>query len=161
MIRVKFVLALLSSMIFTMAYGGNKSVVVEYLDNTEKEFYMNLLKRIVINGNDLSLMGNDETTLETADISSIRKISFVSDEDSGISAIADTCEKLTVYLANEEALHVEVGTTGKIIRIFDTKGQIHHSAVLSDNTTEINISAFADGIYLLQYGNNIVKFIKQ
>lgn len=161
MIRIKLFLALWSSMIFAMAYGGNQSVVVEYLDNTEKEFYMNLLKKIVINGNDLSLMGNDETPLETADIDGIRKINFVSDADSDTNITTDTCEKLTVYLVNKEVLHVEVETIGKIIRIFDTKGQIHHSAILSENTAEINLSAFANGIYLLQYGNNIVKFIKQ
>lgn len=161
MCKLRFISFLLSCMIFSMAYGGNSSVSIEYLTGEEKDFYMNLLKKIEIKESCLSFIGNDCSVIESVDINSVRKISFVSPTGLGIgNDLSVDSGKLNVYMLDDNMLRIEMDTPGQIVRVFDTSGNIYYSEKLSDNTADINLSVLSSGIFLLQYGNSIVKFIK-
>ena len=47
------------------------------------------------------------------------------------------------------------------INLFDLSGKLLQSIPAQDHSTDINVSALQQGIYLLQVGEQVVKFIKQ
>ena len=47
------------------------------------------------------------------------------------------------------------------INLFDLSGKLLQSVLAQDNSTDINVSSLPQGIYLLQVGEQIIKFIKQ
>ena len=50
---------------------------------------------------------------------------------------------------------------GVKINLFDLNGKLLQSAIAQDSSTDINVSSLPPGLYLLQVGERVLKFIKQ
>ena len=58
-------------------------------------------------------------------------------------------------------LTVAGANKGVKINLFDMTGKLLQSTFAQENSTDINVSSLSGGLYLLQVGEQVVKFIKQ
>ena len=61
----------------------------------------------------------------------------------------------------QEMLYVDGINAGETIRIFSLDGQMLLASTAGNGTISLSVESLSNGVYLLQIGTEIVKFIKQ
>lgn len=142
------------------AFGEGYSIKIEYLDGSQQEFYSSLIQKITFDNNTLTVVGNDATELSSRAIDEVRKIDFTSQSASGIESETTGAKAARIFVYNNE-IHITGTTSGENVFIFDTNGRLHLIVKTTPDENIIGVSALQNGVYILKYGNQIVKFIKQ
>lgn len=106
-------------------------------------------------GDDLQLLSHDGMVLAQEPVMSIRKITFA--EASNPSSIENiTTTQILIYPNPTQDVLLINGIEAQNLRVFDLQGRL----LKTENGTQVNVSNFAEGTYLLQVGTQVVRFIK-
>ena len=153
--KLKFLLGivlLISGQLF--AQDESKLITVG-ADGNETEYALSDVQRIIFEDDAMTVLmksGSDE--------SGVTRVSFLL-VDSGIKNPV-TKSPVQVF-PNPVATYLTVTGIDKDMKInlFDLSGKLLQSVTAQDISADINVSSLQQGIYLLQVGNQVIKFVKQ
>lgn len=155
---MKKVIFILSSL-FAFHFVFASSLIVEALDGTTQVYDMAAVSKL-----DFTDLGNLNVvkangTAETKAISSTRKVVFLA-EDAPATVVAESssASALKIY-PNPAKNELTVEGASDDILIFSASGSLV-SRIKAEDRTVINVSSFADGIYVLRSGDSAVRVIK-
>ena len=145
---------------FSSILSAETSLFVEYLSDDESEFVMSVVGRIEIKDEVFRLVDVNGEVLASCNLYEVRKIVF---QESSVST--DDVDKSTIIVypnPTQDFLFVEGLIFNDVVRIFDLDGKLITMSE-SDNSGTVMLSVLnlPNGVYLLQVGVEIVKFIKQ
>ena len=104
----------------------------------------------------LQLIDKDGNVLAIEPIAEVKKITFsISNSETTTENVA--INSIVVYPnPTQDILHI-TGVTPQTLRVFDLQGRL----LITDNSTQVNVSNLNAGTYLLQVGTQVIRFIKQ
>jgi hypothetical protein len=92
----------------------------------------------------------------------IRRIVIFDDNEGNTVNTEDNLLSISVFPnPTQEMLYVDGINVGETIRIFSLDGQMLLSSTAGNGTISLSVESLSNGVYLLQIGTEIVKFIKQ
>ena len=107
-------------------------------------------------GDDLQLLSHNGEVLAQEPLMSIRKITFT--EPSVPSSTENiTSAHIVIYPNPTQDVLIINGIEVQVLRVFDLQGHL----LKTEKGTQINVSNLSEGIYLLQLGTQVVRFIKK
>lgn len=114
---------------------------------------ISLIGKWVFVGDELQLLDKSGNVLASEPVANIRKITFT-------TGIQDAVEnvKPNQLLVNptQDILQVS-GIEAQTLRVYDVQGRLVHQ----EKGTEVHVSYLSNGVYILQIGTQVVRFIKQ
>jgi hypothetical protein len=148
---------------FSFVLSAETSLFIEYLSENEKEVALSLVGRIEIKDEIFRLIDINGEELASCDLYEVRKIVF--QESSVMTNVddLDTGSFVAVYPnPTQDVLFVEGLKSNDTVRVYDLNGTlISISESNKDGVVMLSVSNLPEGVYLLQVGVEIVKFIKQ
>jgi len=125
-------------------------------DGSETSYAVSNVQRIVFENDAMTV------NMKSGDnVTGISRVSFLFDEETGIEYLKS---KSSVFVfPNPVKTTLTVAGTEKNVRInlLNLNGALLQNMLTQDNSTDIDVSSLQQGVYLLQVGNQVVKFIKQ
>lgn len=148
---------------FSCVLSAETSLFIEYLSDNEKEIALSVVGRIEIKDEIFRLIDVNGEVIASCDLYEVRKIVF--QESSVITNVddLDTGSFVAVYPnPTQDVLFVEGLKSNDTVRVYDLNGTlISISESNKDGVVMLSVSNLPEGVYLLQIGVEIVKFIKQ
>ena len=141
------------------------SMRIEYLNGEEYKTTISSIARWEIDGANekFRLIALDGTLLAERNLyDDIRRIVIFDDNESGAVNTENNLLSIKVFPnPTQEMLYVDGINAGETIRIFSLDGQMLLSSTAGNGTISLSVESLSNGVYLLQIGTEIVKFIKQ
>jgi len=137
-------------------------LVVDLKNGTENKQTLSSVQKIAFGINSMHIiLKNGQTT--PIPISDIQKILFVKkNENVGTGILKSADNSISVYPnPAHDVLHIAGVDENTAIHIFNVNGALLRSVTAQEKGTELNVSALGNGMYILQAGNQAVKFIKR
>lgn len=141
------------------------SMRIEYLNGEEYKATISSIARWEIDGTNekFRLVALDGTLLAERNLyDDIRRIVIFDDNEGNTVNTEDNLLSISVFPnPTQEMLYVDGINVGETIRIFSLDGQMLLSSTAGNGTISLSVESLSNGVYLLQIGTEIVKFIKQ
>ena len=133
---------------------------VEMLTGGEMSATLAQIGKIVLGENDVELYDHSGASIGSTPFAQFGKIVFY---DDGLLAIDDglASSLQVLYDATQERLVVRGINGQQTVRVYSTGGQLLQSATAINDEAVMAISSVVNGVYLLQAGAQVVKFIKE
>ena len=125
-------------------------------DGSETSYAVSNVQRIVFENDAMTV------NMKSGDnVTGISRVSFLFDEETGIEYLKS--ESSVFLFPNPVKTTLTVAGTEKNVRInlLNLNGALLQNTLTQDDSTDIDVSSLQQGVYLLQVGNQVVKFIKQ
>lgn len=129
-------------------------IVTPYTGN-EMQQDISLIGKWVFVGDELQLLDKSGNLLASELVTSIRKITFTAQIHDAVENVLPN--QLLVYPNPTQDVLLVSGIEPQPLRVYDVQGQLVHH----ENGTEVHISHLSNGVYILQIGTQVVRFIKQ
>lgn len=160
--KQKFLL-LCVSLCITLSVFSQDNIYVYVLSGENYKAALSEIGVMTIKEGMLRLFSYDGTKLAERNLEDVKKITFK--EDGSTDIIENTIEKevsLNAYPnPTQNALFLSGLKEGESINIFSTDGQLIRKLIATGENMQIEVSSLKNGIYLLQSGLSIIKFIKE
>ena len=132
------------------------SLVLLQTDGSQQLQDIAKIGKWVFTEENLQLIDKDGNVLAIEPIAEVKKITFsISNSETTTENVA--INSIVVYPnPTQDILHI-TGITPQTLRVFDLQGRL----LIIDNSTQVNVSNFNTGTYLLQVGTQVIRFIKQ
>ena len=141
------------------------SMRIEYLNGEEYKTTISSIARWEIDGANekFRLVALDGTVLAERNLyDDIRRIVIFDDNEGNTVNTEDNLLSISVFPnPTQEMLYVDGINVGETIRIFSLDGRMLLSSTAGNGTISLSVESLSNGVYLLQIGTEIVKFIKQ
>lgn len=141
------------------------SMRIEYLNSEEYKATISSIARWEIDGTNekFRLVALDGTLLAERNLyDDIRRIVIFDDNEGNTVNTEDNLLSISVFPnPTQEMLYVDGINVGETIRIFSLDGQMLLSSTAGNGTISLSVESLSNGVYILQIGTEIVKFIKQ
>ena len=138
---------------------------IEYINSEEYQATISSIARWEIDGANekFRLVALDGTVLAERNLyDDIRRIVIFDDNEGNTVKTEDNLLSINVFPnPTQETLYVDGINSGETIRIFSLDGQMLLSSTAGNGTISLSVKSLSNGVYLLQIGTEIVKFIKQ
>ena len=138
---------------------------IEYINSEEYQATISSIARWEIDGTNekFRLVALDGTILAERNLyDDIRRIVIFDDNEGNTVNTEDNLLSISVFPnPTQEMLYVDGINVGETIRIFSLDGQMLLSSTAGNGTISLSVESLSNGVYLLQIGTEIVKFIKQ
>ena len=138
---------------------------IEYINSEEYQATISSIARWEIDGANekFRLVALDGTVLAERNLyDDIRRIVIFDDNEGNTVNTEDNVLSISVFSnPTQEMLYVDGINVGETIRIFSLDGQMLLSSTAGNDTLSLSVASLTNGVYLLQIGTEIVKFIKQ
>ena len=123
-------------------------------DDVEVKYELATVQQIVPTDGSFTL----KRTAEEADVTDVRCLIFGT-MDNTPTGIAPTDEAMLYIYPNPvaETLRIDGAAAGSTLVVYDLQGR----TLLQTAENQLNVSALAEGTYLLKVNNQVVKFIKK
>ncbi len=139
------------------------SITIEYLSAQEQKYELDKLGYFELVGNEMIVKDKDGRVLHKTQIGDVRKVVLVDtlvEVKTGVKGIVDV--SMVVYPnPSMDELFIEGIHVGDVLRVYTMDGVLVNVQEVEDEVTLIDVREFAVGSYLIQSGDNIVKFIKE
>lgn len=132
-----------------------KHIVIVDNDGVQAAKDLATIGKLIYVGNTMQLIDHEGELLGEARVSDIRKITFTSNSTATEEHSVDN--QITIYPNPTQDILILQGIAAQALRIYDLQGRL----LKTTEGTEISVGDMADGIYLLQVGTQVVRFIKQ
>ena len=135
-------------------FAQRPSVVTMDADGMETAYVLSDVQKIVFNSNAMAVnmkSGTDATGIACVRFLSPNKIETISSKPSLFVFPNPVKTLLTVTGAEKDVR----------INLLSLNGTLLQSVLAQEDLTDIDVSSLQQGIYLLQIGNEVVKFVKQ
>lgn len=161
--KQKLLLLFIGLCIAMTGFSQAERLYVYVLTGENYEEALEQIGGFTFNGGKLKLYSIDGNILAEKPLSEVRKITFKKDKGSGIvEEVLGQEVTLRAYPnPTQDALYLNGLEEGETVRIFSTEGQLLKTLTATGSEMQIEVSDFRSGIYLIQAGMNIVKFIKE
>lgn len=141
------------------------SMRIEYLNGEEYKTTISSIARWEIDGTNekFRLVALDGTLLAERNLyDDISRIVIFDDNEGNTVNTENNLLSISVFPnPTQEMLYVDGINVGETIRIFSLDGQMLLSSTAGNGTISLSVESLSNGVYLLQIGTEIVKFIKQ
>lgn len=141
------------------------SMRIEYLNGEEYKTTISSIARWEIDGTNekFRLVALDGTLLAERNLyDDISRIVIFDDNEGNTVKTEDNLLSISVFPnPTQEMLYVDGINAGETIRIFSLDGQMLLASTAGNVTISLSVESLSNGVYLLQIGTEIVKFIKQ
>ena len=130
------------------------AVIALSSDGVEMRYELSSVQRIVFDAGGMTL----QRTAEAGDVSGVRCVFFGTMEQTPTS-VAPAGESAVFVYPNPVAhtLLVDGAAAGAPLVVYD----LHGRALLRTSEPQVDVSALAEGCYLLKVGDKVVKFVKK
>lgn len=157
------ILLICISLFFTLHAFSQDRLYVYVLNGEDYNVALSELGVMTINEGKLCLFTYDGTMLAERNLKDVKKITFKEEQGSDIiENILNNEISIKAYPnPAHDALYISGLKEGENIRIFSIDGQLIETLTATGQEMQIGVSNFKDGIYLIQSGLNIIKFIKK
>ena len=147
------------------ALFADMSMRIEYLNDEEQKATISSIARWEIDAANekFRLVALDGTLLAERNLyADIRRIVFYEQSDSTLVSNNETYHMLSIYPnPTQNLLHIEGAQVGETIRIYSLSGQLLLAQIAGNGQLALSVESLSNGVYLLQVGTEILKFIKQ
>ncbi|MBO5346298.1 MAG: T9SS type A sorting domain-containing protein [Paludibacteraceae bacterium] len=146
---------------FTVMSKAETSLFIDYLSGDDAEIALNVIGRIEIKDEVFRLISIEGTELASCNLYEVKKISFGDNsetnlENNGFNTIA------IFPNPTHDVLFINGLNSNDIIRLFDLQGKLILTSIADvEGNLQMQVSQLPEGVYLLQVGVEIMKFIKQ
>jgi len=125
-------------------------------DGTETTYVLSEVQKIVFDGNSMTV--NMKSGFNATDITCVH---FLLSEDVGVKN-PELPARVFIF-PNPVTTNLTVSGTDKDLKInlFDLSGKLLKSVPAQDNSTNIDVTSLQRGVYLLQVGGQVLKFVKK
>ena len=153
-----FLLSLVLLLAGRLFAAGTLQLIVLAADGTETNYVLTDVRKIVFE--------SDEMTVKLKSGSGITNVRGVKFESlggiTGMENLKEDERSISVF-PNPVKNYLTITGVDKStqINLLDLTGTLLQSIPVQDHSTNIDVSALQQGIYLLQIGEKVVKFIKQ
>lgn len=160
--KQKILLICISFFITLHAFSQDK-LYVYVLNSEDYNVALSELGVMTINEGKLRLSTYEGTLLAERNLKDVKKITFKEEQETDIIENFLNNEISLKAYPNpaQDALYVSGLKEGENLRIFSIDGQLIETLTATGPEMQIRVSNFKDGIYLIQSGLNIIKFIKK
>ena len=129
------------------------------LNGQEKLFTLSQLGKITFENGVMYLYSHDGVMLGYNDVEQVGQVVV---EQDGTTSLASVNGTLRVYADSEQQCLFIIGLPeNQKLRVFNLEGKLLLTIASQPEQTQIDVSGLQDGTYLLQFGSQVVKFIKQ
>lgn len=140
------------------AFSQN-SLRVTLLSGNEYVKAIDAIGRMTVSDEQLCIYAHDGTVLAKTPISKIQHITFGNKTDNRIPEMNNT--QIRIYPnPTQNILFVDGLKENSTIRLFSIDGRLVETHHVSGTQTQLEVNSLRPGTYLLQMGENIVRFIK-
>lgn len=129
-------------------------IVTPYAGN-EMQQDISLIGKWVFVGDELQLLDKSGNVLASELVTSIRKITFTAQIHDAVENVLPN--QLLVYPNPTQDVLLVSGIEPQPLRVYDVQGKLVHQ----EQGTEVHVSHLSNGVYILQIGTQVVRFIKQ
>ncbi|MBO7316570.1 MAG: T9SS type A sorting domain-containing protein [Paludibacteraceae bacterium] len=144
---------------------ADNTMRIEYMSSEEYKEKVSAIARWEIDGANerFRLIGIDGTLLAERNLyDDIKQIVFYDDNGSTVELENVSDHSVTIFPnPTKEILHINGIKQGEVIRIFSLNGNVIVNEKTENETLTLSVATLPNGIYLLQIGTEIVKFIKE
>ena len=141
------------------------SMRIEYLNGEEHRATINSIARWEIDGTNekFRLIALDGTLLSERNLyDDICRIAIFDDNGGNTVNTGDNLLSIKIFPnPTQKILYIDGINAGETIRIFSLDGQMLLASTACNGTVSLSVESLSNGVYLLQIGTEIVKFIKQ
>jgi len=129
------------------------------LNGQEQQFALSQIGKITFNNGVMYLYDFNNTLLGFSDVENVGQVVM---EEDGATGIDETGNAIRVFADEAQQQIVVVGLSdNQTLRVYDTAGRLLQSVSSQAEQTRVDVSALQGGTYLLQFGAQVVKFVKQ
>ena len=132
------------------------NLVVEHRSGADLLQDIAIIGKLVYVGDELQLLDDEGDILATEPLDKIKKITFFVHGPVTNIENMDTNSILIYPNPTRDVLMIE-GVDSQTLRVYDLQGRL----IKTENSTQVDVSNLAEGIYLLQIGTQVVRFIKK
>jgi len=156
MIKKIFLFALFLSLTGKLFADAESKLITVSADGTETTYALADVQRIVFADNSMTvIMKSGE------DKAAITCIRFLLSDNVGTEN-PELPSKVFVFPNPVTTTLTVSGTNSDVkINLFDLSGKLLKSVPAQDNSTDVNVTSLQRGVYLLQVGKQVLKFVKQ
>lgn len=129
-------------------------IVTPYTGNEMQED-ISLIGKWVFVGEELQLLDKSGNLLASEDVANIRKITFATRIHDAVEDVKTN--QLLVYPNPTQDILFISGIESQQLRVYDVQGKLVHQ----EQGTEVHVSHLSNGVYILQIGTQVMRFIKQ
>ena len=129
-------------------------IVIPYTGNEMQED-ISLIGKWVFVGEELQLLDKSGNLLASEDVANIRKITFATRIHDAVEDVKTN--QLLVYPNPTQDILFISGIESQQLRVYDVQGKLVHQ----EQGTEVHVSHLSNGVYILQIGTQVMRFIKQ
>lgn len=129
-------------------------IVTPYTGNEMQED-ISLIGKWVFVGEELQLLDKSGNLLASEDVANIRKITFATGIHDAVEDVKTN--QLLVYPNPTQDILFISGIESQQLRVYDVQGKLVHQ----EQGTEVHVSQLSNGVYILQIGTQVMRFIKQ
>jgi len=158
-----FIIVLAAPVFLSNLIAGEQTLVVKLKDGSENVQTLSNVQRITFNaGSNMSIALKSGGTASFT-LAEIQKLLFSQSSGNDVDEIAnDVVKSLSIYPNPvQDVLFVDGVEENAVIRIFNLKGEVFQTVIAKEEVVQLNVSTLPQGIYILQAGNQAVKFIKK
>ena len=138
----------------TIHLMATQLIVTPYTGN-EMQQDISLIGKWVFVGDELQLLDKSGNLLASELVTSIRKITFTAQIHDAVENVLPN--QLLVYPNPTQDVLLVSGIEPQPLRVYDVQGKLVHQ----EQGTEVHVSHLSNGVYILQIGTQVVRFIKQ
>ena len=161
--KLTFIIALAASVFLSYSIAEEQTLVVKFKDGTENEQPLSNVQKITFGAGSMTIaLKNGQTG--PVSLSDIQKILF-SQTGTGVEeniANNNAVNLLSVYPNPvQDVLFVDGVKENTEIRVFNVKGTLFQTVIAKEKVIRLNVGELQQGVYILQAGNQAIKFIKK
>jgi len=151
-----FLLGLVLLMAGRLFATDESQLITVKADGTETTYALPDVQKIVFENNTMTV--NMKSGADATEVTCIR---FLLSEQSGIEN-QKPATPIFIF-PNPVKTNLTVAGVNKNVKInlIDLSGKLLQSILARDNSTDIDVSSLSPGLYLLQVGEQVIKFVKQ
>ena len=146
---------------FTVMSKAETSLFIDYLSGDDAEIVLNVIGRIEIKDEVFRLISIEGTELASCNLYEVKKISFGDNSETNIEN--NGFNTIAIFPnPTQDVLFINGLESNDKVRLFDLQGKLILTSVANtDGNLQVSVSQLPNGVYLLQVGVEIMKFIKQ
>ena len=149
----KFAL-LLVYLCFALSMMATELVIIPYSGNEMQED-IGIIGKLVFVDNTMQLLDKSGNLLASESVTNIRRITFRDSVSDALENIVPA--EIRVYPNPTQDRLIISGVEEEMLRVYDLQGR----QVLQAEGHEVYVGNLSNGVYLLQIGTQVVRFIKQ
>lgn len=132
------------------------NLVIENANGKTQSHNVSMIGKWLFEGDNLKLLDKEGNLLASESVLDIRKIIFLEAGNQTLNVPRYENAILIYPNPTQDILNIK-GLDGGVVRLYDIEGVL----LFKTKDTQINVSAYPTGTYLLQIGTQVVRFIKQ